>query len=55
MAATFVSSDKIAIVTGPSACGLGHYSNVALAEHGAVSDGPCSCAAVLDGVPGVRS
>ncbi len=55
MAATLVSSDKVAIVTGPSACGLRHYSTVALAEHGAVSVGLCSCAAVFDGVPGVRS
>jgi hypothetical protein len=34
LAVTLVSSDKVEIVTGPSAGGLGHYSTlVALAEH----------------------
>jgi hypothetical protein len=33
LAVTLVSSDKVAIVTAPSAGGLGHYSTVALAEH----------------------
>jgi hypothetical protein len=42
MAATFVSSDKVAIVTAPSADGLGHYTSVALAEHDAINDGLCS-------------
>jgi hypothetical protein len=42
MATTFVSSEKVAIVTAPSACALGHYSTVALAEQGPISDGLCS-------------
>jgi hypothetical protein len=33
LAATLVSSDKVEIVTAPSAGGLGHYSTIALAEH----------------------
>ena len=41
MAATVVLGDKVAIVTGLSVCGLGHYSTVALVEHGAISDGLC--------------
>ena len=41
MATTFVSSEKVAIVTGLSVCGLGHYSTVALVEHGAISDDLC--------------
>ncbi len=38
MAATFVLGDKVAIVTGTSASGLGHNSAVALAEHGVATD-----------------
>lgn len=53
MAATFASSDKVAIVTTPSACGLGHYSTVALAEHDDISETACALgAAVLDVVLG---
>jgi hypothetical protein len=42
MAVTFVSSDKVAIVTALSAYGRGHYSTVVLAEHDAINDGLCS-------------